>query len=86
MIYFAGLKGLTYVDKTQGGKLVKEENEVVQVNGFVDRVYQNAPDVVEVMVDTNKRITLTKVLYYDIPNLCLFALKQYVYCYRKKAN
>lgn len=58
---FLGLSGLTYVDKTQGGKLVKEENEIIYVNGFVDRVYQNAPEKVEVMIDANRKITLTKV-------------------------
>jgi len=55
-----GLSGLTYVDKTQGGKLVKEENETIHVDSFVDRVYQNAPDNVEVMIDANRKITLTK--------------------------
>ena len=31
------------------------------MNGFVDRVYQNAPEKVEVMIDANRKITLTKV-------------------------
>lgn len=55
-----GLKGLTYVDKTQGGKLSMEEHDVIKVDGFVDRVYQNAPDSVEVVIADDRKITMTK--------------------------
>ena len=48
------------MDKTQDGKLVKEEDAEVAVSGFVDRVYQSAPDSVELVAD-EKTITLIKV-------------------------
>jgi len=55
-----GLNGLTYVDKTEGGQLTIEENDVIKIEGFVDRVYQDAPDVVVVQLDDKEKITLTK--------------------------
>ena len=48
------LNGLTFVDKVTGGKEVKEDREVVEVKGpkgEVDRVYRNAPDVLEIKYD-----------------------------------
>ena len=63
MRLFPGLHGLTYVDKTQGGASVKEENEIININGFVDRVYRNAPDTVNVELGANQKVILTKVTY-----------------------
>lgn len=41
------LKGLTYTDKTvEGWPQVTEENEIVTITGFTDRVYAQAPDVI----------------------------------------
>lgn len=39
-----GLKGLTYLDKTDGMKEKVEGSEAVKVSGFVDRVYKDSPD------------------------------------------
>lgn len=41
-----GLKGLTFVDKTDGMKEKVEEREEVRIAGFTDRLYQSAPDEV----------------------------------------
>ena len=56
------LKGLTYTDKTQGGKEVEETNDVVRVTGFTDRVYQAAPDKCVLRgLEGGRSLELTKV-------------------------
>jgi len=42
-----GLKGVTFVDKTEDGHPVKtEDRDAVTISGFTDRVYRDAPDTV----------------------------------------
>ena len=56
------LRGLTYTDKTQGGKEVEETGEVVRITGFTDRVYLKAPDDCELKgLEGGRALKLTKV-------------------------
>ena len=60
-IQITDLKGLSYTDKTQdGGKIAIEENDVVSIQGFTDRVYANAPDQISVKTGQSKALKLTK--------------------------
>jgi len=56
------LTGLTYTDKTvEGWPQVTEENEIVKITGFTDRVYAQAPDVITFQNAENvPQIKLTK--------------------------
>ena len=57
-----GLKGLTFVDKTDGMKEKLEEREEVRVTGFTDRLYQSAPDEVTLSgLEGSRCLKLTKV-------------------------
>lgn len=61
---FLGLKGLTYVDKTKADRpRVVEENTELSVSAFLDRVYENAPNQIEVLFggDEDTVIILQKV-------------------------
>jgi D-hexose-6-phosphate mutarotase len=61
-INFLLFTGLTYTDKTvEGWPKVTEENEIVKINGFTDRVYAQAPDVITFQNAENvPQIKLTK--------------------------
>lgn len=50
-----GLSGLTYTDKVTDGGQHKEEREVVVVAENVDRIYENTPDVHNVLNTMNGR-------------------------------
>ena len=57
-----GLKGLTFVDKTDGMKEKTEEREEVRIEGFTDRLYQEAPDEVTLSgLEGGRCLKLTKV-------------------------
>jgi len=58
-----GLKGLTYVDKTDNGAEKLENGEEVKIVGFTDRVYKKSPDecVLKGLAD-GRSILLTKVI------------------------
>ena len=62
-----GLKGLTFVDKTDGMKEKTEEREEVRIEGFTDRLYQGAPDEVTLGgLEGGRCLKLTKVRMYVI--------------------
>ena len=47
-VEITNLKGLSYTDKTvEGQPICKEENDLVKINGFTDRVYAKAPNQIE---------------------------------------
>ena len=57
-----GLKGLTFVDKTDGMREKLEEREEVRITGFTDRLYQSAPDEVTLSgLEGGRCLKLTKV-------------------------
>ena len=57
-----GLKGLTFVDKTDGMKEKVEERDEVRITGFTDRLYQSAPDEVTLRgLEGGRCLKLTKV-------------------------
>lgn len=59
-IQITDLKGLSYTDKTQDGKQCVEENEIVSIQGFTDRVYANAPNSISLTTGGRKSLKLTK--------------------------
>ena len=46
-----GLAGLSYEDNTEGGAAYTELAEAVRVRGEVDRVYLDAPDLLQLRRD-----------------------------------
>ena len=57
-----GLKGLTFVDKTDGMKEKEEGREEIRITGFTDRLYQRAPDEVTLGgLEGGRCLKLTKV-------------------------
>ena len=57
-----GLKGLTFVDKTDGMKEKEEGREDVRITHFTDRLYQSAPDEVTLGgLEGGRCLKLTKV-------------------------
>ncbi|XP_059080015.1 uncharacterized protein LOC131878133 [Tigriopus californicus] len=62
----SGLQGLTYLDKTDGGKAKKEEADEVKLSSFADRVYQKSPDSVVLRgLQGGRALTLTKTNLTD---------------------
>ncbi len=61
-LIYQGLRGLTYIDKTDGGVEKKEAGEAVTITDFTDRVYKNAPDVTRIEGFANRKsVTMTRV-------------------------
>ena len=57
-----GLRGLNFVDKTDGMKEKTEEREEVRIEGFTDRLYMAAPDEVTLGgLEGGRCLKLTKV-------------------------
>jgi len=60
-VAISNLKGLSYTDKTtEGWPIVTEENEIVNIKGFTDRVYAQAPDEIEVATGPDSKLKLSK--------------------------
>ena len=67
-VEISNLKGLSYTDKTAEGMPTRiEENELVTIAGFTDRVYSNAPDQIDLRRggDSSRKLMLTKSGFAD---------------------
>ena len=65
-VEITNLKNLTYTDKTvEGWPTRKEENDLVVIKGFTDRVYANAPDQIEFRTGGEKVLKLSKSGFAD---------------------
>ena len=60
-VQVSNLKGLNYTDKTIDGWPQKtEENEIITIKGFTDRVYAQAPDEIIYQSSKESKLKLTK--------------------------
>ena len=65
-VEITNLKGLSYTDKTvDGWPTCKEENELVKITGFTDRVYAKAPNQIEFRTGNGKVLKLSKCGFDD---------------------
>ncbi|KAK4015022.1 glucose-6-phosphate 1-epimerase isoform X1 [Daphnia magna] len=61
-----GLQGCTFVDKTRDGAIYQEVRDVVTVNEYTDRVYQNTPqEHIITNVVSNRKMRIQK---YNFPD------------------
>lgn len=67
-----GLGGLKYEDNTAGGSVAIEEAEEVAIAGEVDRVYLEAPEVVQLAMPGYAELTLRKTAAF--PDLVMWNL------------
>ena len=64
-VSISGLKDLTYLDKTLGGKRCTEEREEVGLSGWTDRVYLNSPDTHTIQGPVGGNIVFSKTNLAD---------------------
>jgi len=68
-VSISGLKGLTYLDKTEGGSSFTEEREEVGLAGWTDRVYLNSPDTHTIHGPAGGKIVFSKT---NLPDTVLW--------------